>query len=99
MTPPPPVDLPGEVRDASIAAGMGVSAFIIRALCGSRKESLSALAAQTVVAGLVAVLVGMASKGWFTQALAEFHLAAAGIAAFVSPELISMLIRKIRGIR
>lgn len=99
MTPPPPVDIPGEVRDAGIAAGMGVTAFIIRAACGNRRESKSALAVQTILAGFVAVLVGMASKGWFTQALAEFHLAAAGIAAFVSPELIAMLIRKIRGIR
>lgn len=99
MTPPPPVDIPGEVKDAGIAAGIGVVAFTIRALCGDRRESLTALCAQAVIAGLVAILTGMASMGWFKDALWQFHFAVAGISAFVSPELIAMLIRKIRNIK
>lgn len=99
MTPPPPVDVPQEVKDAGIAAGIGITAFVIRALCGDRRESLAALSAQAMVAGLVAVLTGMASMGWFKDALWQFHFAVAGISAFVSPELIAMLIRKIRGIK
>lgn len=99
MTPPPPVDISGEVKDAGIAAGIGVVAFTIRALCGDRRESLTTLCAQAVIAGLVAILTGMASMGWFTDALWQFHFAVAGISAFVSPELIAMLIRKIRGIK
>lgn len=99
MTPPPPVDISSEVKDAGIAAGIGVAAFVIRALCGDKRESLTVLCAQSIVAGLVAVLTGMASMGWFKDALWQFHFAVAGISAFVSPELIAMLIRKIRGIK
>lgn len=99
MTPPPPVDIPDGVKDAGIAAGIGITAFIIRALCGDRRESLVSLFAQSMVAGLVAVLTGMASMGWFTDALWQFHFAVAGISAFVSPELIAMLIRKIKGFK
>ena len=53
MTPlPTPTD---NLNDATIAAGMGVGAFLIRALCADKRESLAALAVQTVMAGLVAV--------------------------------------------
>lgn len=100
MSPSPtPPEIPAEVRDGAIAAGMGVGAFIIRALCSDRKESWSALAVQTILAALVAVLVGLASKGWFTEALNSFHLAVAGMAGFASPELISKAIRTIKGFR
>jgi hypothetical protein len=86
--PEPPSSIPPEVRDAGLAAGMGVVAFLIRALCSERHESWSALAVQTILAGLVSVLVGLASMGWFTQALGVFHLAVAGMAGFCSPELV-----------
>lgn len=75
---------------------MGVGAFLIRALCSDRKESWAALAVQTILAGLVAVLVGMASKGWFTEALNTFHLSVAGMAGFASPELISRGIKAVK---
>jgi hypothetical protein len=75
---------------------MGVVAFLIRALCADRSESKSALAVQTVLAGLVSVLVGMASKGWFTEALGTFHLAVAGMAGFASPELIKRALKAIK---
>jgi len=88
-----------DLNDASIAAGMGVGAFLIRALCADKRESLAALAVQTVLAGLVAVLVGMASKGWFTQAQGTFHLAVAGMAGFASPELVRKGLSLVRGWR
>jgi len=88
-----------DLNDASIAAGMGVVAFLIRALCADKRESLAALAVQTVLAGLVAVLVGMASKGWFTQAQGTFHLAVAGMAGFASPELVRKGLSLVRGWR
>lgn len=94
--PDPPSGIPPEVRDAGLAAGMGVVAFLIRALCADRSESKSALAVQTVLAGLVSVLVGMASKGWFTEALGTFHLAVAGMAGFASPELIKRGLKAIK---
>lgn len=94
-TPPSPDDL----NDATIAAGMGVGAFLIRALCADKRESLAALAVQTVMAGLVAVLVGMASKGWFTEAQGTFHLAVAGMAGFASPELVRKGLCVVRGWR
>lgn len=75
---------------------MGVVAFLIRAICSDRRESWSALAVQTILAGLVAVLVGLASKGWFTEALNTFHLSVAGMAGFASPELISRGIKTIK---
>ena len=75
---------------------MGVIAFLTRALCADRSESKSALAVQTVLAGLVSVLVGMASKGWFTEALGTFHLAVAGMAGFASPELIKRGLKAIK---
>jgi CHASE2 domain-containing sensor protein len=94
--PDPQPGIPPEVRDAGLAAGMGVVAFLIRALCADRSESKSALAVQTVLAGLVSVLVGMASKGWFTEALGTFHLAVAGMAGFASPELIKRGLKAIK---
>lgn len=98
MSPSPqPPEFPPEVRDGAIAAGMGVTSFLIRAICSDRKESWSALAVQTLLAGLVAVLVGLASKGWFTDALGTFHLAVAGFAGFASPELIARGIKTIKG--
>lgn len=93
---PQPSGIPAEVRDAGLAAGMGVLAFLIRALCADRSESKSALAVQTVLAGLVSVLVGMASKGWFTEALGTFHLAVAGMAGFCSPELVKRGLKAVR---
>jgi hypothetical protein len=88
---------PNDLNDATIAAGMGVGAFLIRAMCADKRESLAALAVQTVMAGLVAVLVGMASKGWFTEAQGTFHLAVAGMAGFCSPELIRKALQTVRG--
>jgi len=93
---PTPTD---NLNDATIAAGMGVGAFLIRALCADKRESLAALAVQTVLAGLVAVLVGMASKGWFTEAQGTFHLAVAGMAGFASPELVRKGLSLVRGWR
>lgn len=98
MSPSPqPVEIPNEVRDGAIAASMGVVAFVIRAICSDRAESWSALAIQTLLAGFVAVLVGLASKGWFTEALNSFHLAVAGFAGFLSPELVSKAIKSVKG--
>jgi hypothetical protein len=88
-----------DLSDAAIAAGMGVGAFLVRAICADKRESLPALAVQTVLAGLVAVLVGMASKGWFTEAQGTFHLAVAGMAGFASPELIRKGLLLVRGWR
>jgi hypothetical protein len=68
-------------------------------MCADKRESLAALAVQTVLAGLVAVLVGMASKGWFTEAQGTFHLAVAGMAGFASPELIRKALSLVRGWR
>lgn len=93
----PPNDIPPEVQDGAIAAAMGVASFLIRALCGDKRESLRALAVQTLLAGLVAVLVGLASKGWFTEAQGTFHLAVAGMAGFCSPELVSRGLKAVRG--
>lgn len=78
---------------------MGVGSFLIRALCADKRESLRALAFQTLLAGLVAVLVGLASKGWFTEANGTFHLAVAGMAGFASPELIRKGLLLVRGWR
>jgi len=95
-----PLNTPNDnLNDAAIAAGMGVGAFLVRALCADKRESLSALAVQTVMAGLVAVLVGMASKGWFTEAQGTFHLAVAGMAGFASPELVRKALQMVRGWR
>lgn len=93
---PQPGSIPPEVRDAGLAAGMGVVAFLIRALCSDRSESKTALAVQTILAGLVSVLVGLASKGWFTEALGTFHLAVAGMAGFASPELVKRGLKAVR---
>lgn len=94
--PDPPPSIPSEVRDAGLAAGMGVLAFLVRALCADRSESKTALAVQTVLAGLVSVLVGLASKGWFTEALGTFHLAVAGMAGFASPEIVKRGLQAIK---
>lgn len=93
---PEPTPLPPEVRDAGLAAGMGVVAFLVRALCSDKEESKSALAVQTVLAGLVSVLVGLASMGWFTEALGVFHLAVAGMAGFASPEIVKRGLKAVR---
>ena len=96
---PAPQEIPPELRDGAIAAGMGVGSFLIRAICSDKRESWTALAVQTLMAGLVAVLVGLASKGWFTDALGTFHLAVAGFAGFASPELIARAIKSIKSFK
>lgn len=91
--------IPPEIKDGALAAVMGIMSFIIRAVCSDREESWSALAVQTILAGLVACLVGLASQGWFTEALNTFHLAVAGMAGFASPELIAKAIKTIKGFK
>ena len=92
----PPPDVPNELRDALVAAGMGVGSFLVRALCDDKRDSLPSLAVKTVLAGLMGVLIGMASKGWFTEAQGTFHLSVAGMAGFCSPELISKGLKFVR---
>ena len=96
--PDPHQGLPDEIRDVGLAAGMGILAFLVRALTADKSESKSALAVQTILAGLVAVLVGMASKGWFTEALSSFHLAVSGMAGFASPELVKRGLKAAKGL-
>jgi hypothetical protein len=52
---------------------------------------------RTATAGLTSLLVGMATRGYFSSEGMAF--AAAGCAGYASPELLDLLLAKIKGFK
>jgi len=84
--PPTPDDVPVSVRDISIGIAIGSASWLIRYACSVEKQSLGYIARRTATAGLTAVLIGAATKGYFNSEGMAFGAAGAG--AYASPEIV-----------
>ena len=95
--PPAPEDVPVEARDIGIGIAIGASAWLVRYACSTEKHSLGYIARRTATAGLTSLLVGVATKGYFSSEGMAF--AAAGCAGYASPELVDLLLAKIKAMK
>lgn len=95
--PPSPEEIPVEARDIGMGILIGSVSWVVRYLCSTEKHSLGFIARRTATAGLTSLLVGIATKGYFSSESLAF--AAAGCAGYASPELVDLLLAKIRAMR
>ena len=86
MPSPTPEDIPISLRDLGIGLTIGAASWLIRYACSLEKQSLGYILRRTLTAGLTAVLVGAATKGYFSSSGVAFG--AAGACAYCSPELV-----------
>jgi len=94
---PSPDDLPVSFRDIGFGILIGSAAWLVRYLCSLEKHSLGYIFRRTATAGLTSLLVGIATKGYFASEGMAF--AAAGCAGYASPELVDLLLAKIKAMR
>ena len=97
VQPPQPDDLPVSLRDVSVGILIGASAWLVRYFCSTEKHTLGYIARRTATAGLTSLLVGIATKGYFSSEGVAF--AAAGCAGYASPELVDLLLARIKGMK
>ena len=95
--PPTPDDVPVSLRDVGIGIAIGSVAWLVRYACSLEKHSLGYIFRRTATAGLTSLLVGIATKGYFSSEGMAF--AAAGCAGYASPELVDLLLAKIKGMK
>ena len=95
--PPTPDDLPISLRDIGFGVIIGASSWLVRYFCSTEKQTLGYIARRTATAGLTSLLVGMATKGYFSSEGLAF--AAAGCAGYASPELLDVAIARIKALR
>ena len=91
---PQPDDLPVSIRDIGFGILIGSAAWLVRYLCSTERHSLGYIFRRTATAGLTSLLVGVATKGYFSSEGMAF--AAAGCAGYASPELVDLLIARIK---
>ena len=96
-TPPSADSLPVGLRDILFGITIGAVAWLVRYLCSPDKYSMGYILRRTATAGLTSLLVGMATKGYFSSEGMAF--AAAGCAGYASPELLDLLLTKIKGFK
>ena len=96
-TPPSPDDMPIALRDIGFGVLIGSTAWMVRYLCSTERHSLGYIFRRTATAGLTSLLVGVATKGYFSSEGMAF--AAAGCAGYASPELVDLLIARIKAMR
>ena len=96
-TPPQPDDLPVALRDIGFGILIGSAAWLVRYLCSTERHSLGYIFRRTATAGLTSLLVGLATKGYFSSEGMAF--AAAGCAGYASPELVDLLMAKIKAMK
>ena len=94
---PQPDDLPVSFRDIGFGILIGSAAWLVRYLCSLEKHSLGYIFRRTATAGLTSLLVGIATKGYFSSEGMAF--AAAGCAGYASPELVDLLIARIKAMK
>jgi hypothetical protein len=85
-TPPNPDDLPVALRDIVFGILIGAAAWLVRYLCSPDRYSMGYILRRTATAGLASLLVGLATKGYFSSEGMAF--AAAGAAGYCSPEAV-----------
>jgi hypothetical protein len=95
--PPSPDEIPVEARDIGMGILIGSVSWLVRYFCSSEKQTLGYILRRTATAGLTSLLVGIATKGYFSSEGLAF--AAAGCAGYASPELVDLLIAKIKAMR
>ena len=96
-TPPDPSDIPQELQDAALGITIGSASWLIRFACSPEKATLGYILRRTITAGLTSLLVGVATKGYFNSEAMGF--AAAGCAGYASPELVDLLLAKIKSFK
>jgi hypothetical protein len=96
-TPPSPDEMPVALRDILFGILIGAAAWLVRYLCSTEKHSLGYIFRRTATAGLTSLLVGLATKGYFSSEGMAF--AAAGCAGYASPELVDLLMAKIKAMK
>ena len=94
VLPPTPDDLPISLRDVGFGFAIGALSWLVRYFCSTEKQTLGYIARRTATAGLTAILVGMATKGYFNSEGMAFG--AAGAAAYASPELVDYALSRLR---
>ena len=94
---PQPDDLPVSIRDIGFGILIGSAAWLVRYLCSTERHSLGYIFRRTATAGLTSLLVGVATKGYFSSEGMAF--AAAGCAGYASPELVDLLIARIKAMK
>jgi len=94
LPPPSPEDITVSLRDLGFGVLIGSAAWLVRYLCSTEKHSLGYIFRRTATAGLTSLLVGLATKGYFSSEGMAF--AAAGCAGYASPELVDLLMAKIK---
>lgn len=97
LPPPTPEDIPVSLRDVGFGILIGSASWLVRYLCSTEKHTLGYIARRTATAGLTSLLVGLATKGYFSSEGIAF--AAAGCAGYASPELVDLGMAKIRAMR
>jgi hypothetical protein len=94
LPPPSPDDISISLRDVGIGFSIGALSWLVRYFCSTEKQTLGYIARRTATAGLTAILVGMATKGYFNSEGMAFG--AAGAAAYASPELVDYALSRLR---
>lgn len=94
VPPPSPDDLPVSLRDVGIGILIGSTSWLVRYFCSTEKQSLGYIARRTATAGLTSLLVGMATKGYFSSEGLAY--AAAGMAGYASPELVDYALSRLK---
>jgi len=94
MPPPTPDEIPVSLRDMGFGFAIGALSWLVRYFCSTEKQSLGYIARRTATAGLTAILVGLATKGYFNSEGMAFG--AAGAAAYASPELVDYALSRLR---
>ena len=89
--------MPVALRDLGFGILIGSAAWLVRYLCSTEKHSLGYIFRRTATAGLTSLLVGLATKGYFSSEGIAF--AAAGASGYASPEVIDLLLAKIKGMK
>jgi hypothetical protein len=97
LPPPSPEDITVSLRDLGFGVLIGSAAWLVRYLCSTEKHSLGYIFRRTATAGLTSLLVGLATKGYFSSEGMAF--AAAGCAGYASPELVDLLMAKIKAMK
>lgn len=95
--PPTPDEIPVSVRDVGIGILIGSASWLVRYFCSTDKQTLGYILRRTATAGLASLLVGLATKGYFSSEGMAF--AAAGCAGYASPELVDLLLAKIKAMK
>lgn len=94
VQPPQPDEVPVSLRDIGIGVAIGAASWLLRYACSMEKQSLGYIARRTATAGLTAVLIGVATKGYFNSEGVAFGAAGAG--AYASPELVDYCLSWLR---